>query len=175
MMNFIMLFSKYCAIFPAAHFGKGNNTEPRKDLWSLPFVCFLFQLWKRNLHSTNHNSFTFSSHFRFMSNIHFETVTVIHIFTVHFPTFFWQTKQDRVVPKSTNRKDNHVRLRTSLWTIGEDGLKPNPKPKPNPKKRNLEKGKEEKEKTFWIRTPKLTVPRAITQPTVLNGNSLQIT
>ena len=39
------------------------------------------------------------------------------------------------------------------------------------KERNLEKGK--KRRTFRIRKP--TVPRATTQPTVLNGNSLQTT
>ena len=49
----------------------------------------------------------------------------------------------------TNRKDNHIRLRTSSQTIGEDGSKPNlnpnpnanPKPntKPNPKKKKLRK------------------------------------
>ena len=64
----------------------------------------------------------------------------------------------------TNGKDNHVRLRTSSWTIGEDGSKPNPNPNPNTKpnskkkkklkERNLEKGGE-KEKTFRIRTLKL--------------------
>ena len=58
--------------------------------------------------------------------------------------------------------------------------KPNPNTKPNPKKRNSGKklrkrGEKKNLPDSNSQTPKLTVPRTITQPTVLPGNSLQTT
>ena len=92
------------------------------------------------------------------------------------------------------KKDNRVRLRTSSRTIGQDGLKPNLTLilsltlsltlKKETKERNLEKGKTKIEPSGFELTklPKAHVidafakfanaPRAITQPTVLDGNSL---
>ena len=90
----------------------------------------------------------------------------------------------------TNRKGNRVRLRTSSRTIGEDDSKPNPNPNPNAnpnpntksnlEKRNLGKklrkrGKKENLPDSNSKTPKLTVLRTMTQPTVPDGNSLQMT
>ena len=89
--------------------------------------------------------------------------------------------RDGLCLNHTNGKDNHVRLRTSSRTIGEDGSKPNPNPKPKKKKetkeRNLEKGERKREnlQDSNSQTPKLTVPSAITQPTVPDGNLLQTT
>ena len=87
------------------------------------------------------------------------------------------------MPKSYQLEGQPGKTENSSQTIGEDGSKPNLNPNPNrnlritlsltlkreTKERNLEKGKK-KETTFRIQTPKLTVPHAITQPTVLNGN-----
>ena len=70
------------------------------------------------------------------------------------------------------------RPRDLCWISKRLPPNPNAKPntKPNPKKKKLRKETKKKgkrERTFRIRTPKLTIPSAITQPTVLIGNSFQ--
>ena len=85
---------------------------------------------------------------------------------------------NRVVPKSYQREGQPHKTENELTNIGEDGSKPNPNPntRPNPKKKKL-KGKKlrKRKKKIELQTLKRTVPRTITQPTVLDGNSLQIT
>ena len=92
---------------------------------------------------------------------------------------------ERVAPKSYQRDGQPRKTENVLTNVGEDGSKPYPNPKsnpntkPNPKKKRNEgkklRKRKQKIRTFRIRTPKRTVSRTITQPTVPPGNSLQTT